>query len=117
MLQWVLTIPLVVFWNYNGVVLAGLLVSMTFIIPLNQVRKEIEIDIWPQVIPYLGYSVVMGLVLLMLRKVIIIESLLRLIGLGILGAVLYGLMLWFWQREVITRDIVILKKLVGGVNL
>ena len=34
-LQWLLTIPLVLMWNFNGVVLAGVLVAATFFIPLT----------------------------------------------------------------------------------
>jgi len=111
-LQWVLTVPLVLLWNFNGVVLAGVIVSSTFFIPLREVRKYIEIDIWPNVLPYLAYSVFTGVYMFLLARLIGIFSIWHLILIGVLGASFYGIILFAFKRKEITIDIARFKELV-----
>lgn len=111
-LQWVLTVPLVLFWNFNGVVLAGILVSATFFIPLREVRKKVKINLWPHVLPYLGYSILTGLVMFGLSKLFVIESLFRLLAVGLAGATIYLVLLLAFKKKEMQQDFARLKELV-----
>jgi len=111
-LQWVLTVPLVLLWNFNGVVLAGILVSSTFIIPLRQVRKIVKIDIWPNVIPYLMYSFLTGLVVYLISRQVLIDSIWQLILVGGFGALFYAGLLFIFERKQMIRDIVRFKQVI-----
>lgn len=113
-LQWILTVPLVLFWNFNGVVLAGLLVSATFFIPLREVRKRVKINIWPHVLPYLGYSILTGLVMVGLRKLILIDSLIKLLAVGIGGAIFYWGIVFILKRKEVVRDLTRFRELALG---
>lgn len=112
-LQWVLTIPLVLLWNFNGVVLAGMLVSATFFIPLREVRKKVQIDIWPHVLPYLGYSILTGLLMFGLTKIFIVSSLWRLLAIALIGGSFYLGILWSLKKKEILEDFAKLKSLLN----
>lgn len=109
-LQWILTIPLVLLWNFNGVVLAGVLVSTTFFIPLHEVRKNLDINLWPAVLPYLFYSIAMGIVIFIIGRVFVIESIWELLFVSGVGLTLYGTLLLTFERKQIIKDIARLKE-------
>lgn len=111
-MQWVLTVPLVLLWNFNGVVLAGIFVSATFFIPFREVQKKVKIDLWPNVLPYLGYSLITGGVMSFLNRLILVDSLFKLLLIGGIGAVFYWGLLFCLKREEIIRDIQRLKQLI-----
>jgi O-antigen/teichoic acid export membrane protein len=111
-LQWVLTVPLVLLWGFNGVVLAGILVSATFFIPLREVRKKVNISVWPHVLPYLGYSALTGLVMFWLSKAVLIESLGELLVVGGLGALFYWGIVFVLKKEELIRDFARFKELI-----
>lgn len=112
-LQWVLTVPLVLFWNFNGVVLAGILVSLTFFIPLKEVQKEVSLDIRPHTLPYLAYSVLAGLVMFCLSRLVIIKSLPELLAIGAIGAIFYWGIVLLFRGKIITHDFIRLKKIIA----
>jgi O-antigen/teichoic acid export membrane protein len=111
-LQWLLTVPLVLMWNFNGVVLAGVLVSATFFIPLREVRKKVKVNLWSHFLPYLGYSILTGLAMFWLSKIVVIESLLELLMIGIFGAVIYWGMVFVLRGKALIRDFLRFKKIV-----
>lgn len=113
-LQWVLTVPLVLLWDFNGAVLAGILVSATFFIPLREVRKKIKINIWSHTLPYLIYSIISGGVMFWLTKVFAIISIWQILFIGLVGVGCYLVFLLLFEREEIIDDFVRLKELVMG---
>jgi O-antigen/teichoic acid export membrane protein len=101
-LQWLLTVPLVLWWDFNGAVLAGLIVSATFFVPLAELRKKVDIDIWSPSLPYLGYSIVSGVGMFVLSHFVRMDSLYSLLLVGFAGAASYlALLLSLRRREVL----------------
>lgn len=111
-LQWILTVPLVFLWDFNGVVLAGVLVSSTFFIPMAEVRKYVDIRVAPFVIPYLVYSILTGVVLFIINKTLIIESIWELLFVSCVGAVFYFLLLLIFERKQILSDVSRLREII-----
>ena len=110
-LQWILTVPLVLLWGFNGVVLAGVIVSATFFIPLVQVRRYVNIDLWHYVVPYLLYSAFMGFVVFIIGKFLVIDSVWELLSVGSLGAMLYGAILVIFERKEMLQDVTRLREI------
>lgn len=113
-ITWLLAVPLVLLWNFNGVIVAGLIVSMTFVIPMKQVRKLIDIRVYQFVVPYLIYSVVVGLALLLLQRVFVIDSFIRLIIIGLTGLGLYVFLIMLFEGRRVLKDFTRFRKLVLG---
>lgn len=111
-LQWILTVPLVLLWNFNGVVLAGMLVSATFFIPLYEVRKEVEIDLLPNVIPYLFLSIIGGLLMLLVSRLITISSVWELVLVAASGMGAYFGTLTLFEGRRLIADIIRFKELI-----
>jgi len=111
-LQWTLTIPLVLLWNFNGVVLAGLIVSSTFFIPLRAVKKKIDVKVKKHTLPYLLYSLTMGTFVFLLSKLVIIESLIDLIVVGLVGLGFYLSLLMIFERKSLFGDIKVFRELL-----
>lgn len=111
-LQWILTIPLVIFWNFNGVVLAGLIVSSTVFIPFRWLRKRVKFDVKPFVLPYLLYSIFSGLAVFSLSKVFVITSLWQLILMGLVGATIYVILLALFEGAQILKDVIRFRELI-----
>jgi len=110
-LQWILTVPFVLLWGFNGVVLAGVIVSATFFIPFVQVRRHVHIDLWPYIVPYLIYSILMGIIVFLVGKSLVIDSVWKLFSVGAIGAMLYGTILVIFERKEILRDITRLREI------
>lgn len=110
-LQWILTVPFVLLFGFNGVVLAGMIVSATFFIPLVQVRRYVRIDLWANVVPYLFYSILMGIVVFLAGKLLVIDSVWELFSVGVIGALLYGTILVIFERKKILQDITRLREI------
>lgn len=111
-LQWVLTVPLVLIWGYNGAALAGLLVLFTIFIPLHYVRKKVEINLWPNVLPYLIYSLLCGLMMFRLTKIFTVVSIWQILFIGFAGGLFYLGIVWFFKKKEIINDFVRLKELI-----
>lgn len=110
-LQWILTVPFVLLWGFNGVVLAGVMVSATFFIPLVQVRRYVSISLWPYVVPYLFYSILTGIVVFLSGKFLVIDSVWELFSVSLIGGILYGTILVIFERKKIMQDITKLREI------
>lgn len=110
--QWGLAIPLVLLWNFNGVMLAGILVSSTFFVPLHFVKKRIDINIWPHFLPYLAFSVIIAGILILISQVYLVENFIDLVLLSLLGLSLYSIMILAFKKEEIKNDFVALKRIL-----
>ncbi len=112
LLQWILSIPLVLIWNFNGVVLAGLIVSATFFIPMREVKKIVPVRVFPQVFPYLLYSLVAVFPVIILKQLIVIDTFLKIIGTGLSGLISYAIFLYIIERKKINQNIKLLRMLI-----
>lgn len=110
-LQWALTIPLVIKFGFNGVVIAGILVSATFFVPLGVLTRYAQVRFWPSVLPYLLYSLLSGLGVFALARWWPIISLFRLVTAGGMGALGYLVLLLVFERWVLFSDLLRLKQL------
>lgn len=104
-LQWVLTIPLVLLWDFNGAVLAGVIVSATFFIPLIHVRKYVSFNLLPAVGPYIVYSITTCLALLVLDRIFIIKSIWEFFLMIGIGFFIYFMLLMLFERKNIFEDL------------
>lgn len=104
-LQWTFTIPLVLLWDFNGVMFASLLVSLTFFIPLMIVKKYIQFTILPSIIPYVLYSIILVIFLFLVGRVFVITSILELFLVGGLGFFVYCAILLIFERKHISKDL------------
>ncbi len=109
MLGWVLTVVLVKIWGFNGAVIASMTVSATFLYLLKIVRKKINFKFWPQVLPYLLYSVITGIITFKLSQFIRINTLFELILFVIFGLGIYSLIVLLGERRKILKDIYYLR--------
>lgn len=113
LLQWILTVPLVLTLGFNGVVVAGIIVSATFFIPLLAVRKiGVAISIWPNVLPYLIYSLVSSGFMISVTKFTSINSIWGLILIGSIGAGIYLVCLLLFEKQSLRNDLLKLKELI-----
>lgn len=115
-LQWLLSVPLVLRFGFSGAVIAGILVSMTFFIPLSYVRKFVSITVLPFILPYLIYSIVTCIFVYIIDQVVVITSIWQLIPVGIAGLSFYLLMIIMFEKKTVLQDISILKKLFGNLQ-
>ena len=100
--QWILTPIFIWIWGYNGVVIAGIVVSLLFFIPLRKLRQDIDIHVFPLFMPYLVYSIFTAGVTYMLSQVIVINSIIRLVEVGSLGMIFYiGILIVMEKRRLI----------------
>jgi hypothetical protein len=104
-LQWVLTVPMVLLWNFNGVVLAGIFVSGTFFIPLREVRKKVQINIWPHVWPYLVYSLIAGATAFLLNFLYPAQGIRDLLVFAGTGAFVYLILIFVFKRRELEDDV------------
>lgn len=102
--QWILTIPLVLLWNYNGVMLASLIVSSTFFIPLAYLKRKVDINIWPHFLPYLFFSIASGLIVFTVSLVITINTIWILGFVSLFGLLVYSILVALFKRKEILND-------------
>lgn len=111
-LQWVLTIPLVLLWNFNGVVLASLIVSVTFFIPLRWLKRKVDLDVWHNSIQYLLLAAITTVVTFLLGYIILVDSVIKLIFIGSIGMGFYFLLILIFQGDTIRSDIKYFKTII-----
>jgi O-antigen/teichoic acid export membrane protein len=111
-LQWLLTIPLVWAFGFNGLALAGLLVSMTNFIPLIIVRRYVAIDIWPHTLPYLVYSAISGVFLFLIVERVVVSDFWQLLVYAMLGMMIYGLLVLIFKGKEVGEDFLYLKTII-----
>jgi len=111
-LQWIFTVPFVIFWSYNGVVLASLLVHTTFFLPLWYVRKKVSFRFWPNVLPYLFFAIFSGTIIFSLIKFFVPRSVWDLIIIGTCGGVFYGVVLYLFKKNELYKDMIRFKDLL-----
>lgn len=112
--QLLLTLPLVIFWNFNGAVLASTLTTATFFIPLKEVKKIVKIELFHYFQPYLLYSLLTYIFLSVLKTSILIDSLTRLVLIGISGAIFYWGIVVYFQGKQLRKDVKFLLQLIFG---
>lgn len=101
LVQWVLTIPLAVFWNYQGYFLAGLVAAMTFFLPLREIRKTVRIDVGGRVLPYLGFSGATAAVIWLFSSFIPVNNFFGLCLAGLAAAIFYGGLVFLFKKEML----------------
>lgn len=112
LLQWIFTIPLVYLMGFNGAVLAGVIVSATFFLPLREVRKYLNIEVWGNIFPYICYSLITCIFTFVLSKVIQIRSLWELLIVAAAGMMFYIILLFVFESKSLIKDILDLRELL-----
>lgn len=112
LLQWLLTVPLVLLLGFNGVVVAGIFVSATFFIPLFKARQIVPFSVWPNVAPYLIYSLLSGGIVYGLTKFVPVDSIWRLLFMGFIGGFIYLIFLICFEKQTLQNDFAKLKDII-----
>lgn len=100
-LTWVLTLTLINFFGYNGVPMAFLAVSTTIVVVVYLVKKYIQFAFWRSVIWAMVASIAQGVCYHVLLG-LVPHTLVWLIPVGIAGVILYGGLLWLFEKKRIT---------------
>lgn len=100
-LTWVLTPILTIYFGFIGVAISSSIISMTSILTIILLKKFVAVSIWSNIWQPLVSSIVMGVLVFYLSKVLVsnIWSLLFLIFLG--GVIYVGLLLLLARNKVI----------------
>jgi O-antigen/teichoic acid export membrane protein len=102
--QWILTILLVKLWDYNGAVVADLIVSATFFIPLLKLKREIKFNVSIQIVPYLLMSILTFIFVYLLKNILVIESFINLISVAGIGLCFYLILILLFDRKKILEE-------------
>jgi len=96
-LTWILTPLLIWLWNFNGVALAAVLVSLTVFIPIALMKKVVNFSLRSVAYPLAG-TLLMGLVIgyLVPRVVVNLPTLFLMV---LLGAIIYFSLMFALARE------------------
>lgn len=103
-LQILLTIILIRLFGFVGFAIAGFIVSLTFFIPLFEIKKTIQIDIFKNSLSFLIYSLISGILVYLYRLLFPIKSILDLMLAGILGILIYTFLIVLFKKEEVKKD-------------
>ncbi len=100
-LTWILSPVMIHFFGFNGVALTAIIISFSSFLPILLVKKQLEVEIWPQVWRQLLAAVLMGFSGIALQN-FAAQSLTQLIISGLMTSFVYGLTLIFsgWKKIV-----------------
>jgi PST family polysaccharide transporter len=97
-LTWVLTLTLIYYFGFNGVPMAFLAVSTTIVVVVYLVKKYIQFSFWRSVVWSLVASVAQAICYFLLLRAVP-HTLVWLIPAGVAGGILYGAILWLFERK------------------
>ncbi|MDO8551060.1 MAG: oligosaccharide flippase family protein [bacterium] len=112
-LQWVLTVPLVLKFGFTGMAMASVLVSSTIFIPLIWLRKRVKFEVFYHVWPYLLFSLLSGSLAFILNKEYTINNIASLILAISLSIVFYLLLVFFFKKDELIQDVVKIKTVLS----
>jgi PST family polysaccharide transporter len=103
-LTWALTLTLIRFYGFNGVPAAFLMVSTTIVVVVLLVKKYILFSFWKSIIwALVGAVVQAGWYFGLLR--VVPHSPIWLLVAGVSGGILYGLVVWGFEKKRITDTV------------
>jgi O-antigen/teichoic acid export membrane protein len=118
-LQWLLTIPLVLAKGFVGLGWASLLVSFTgVVLPWYLLRKRVVIYVSDKILPIIGISLVSLFASLILREVFTVDSIWTLLIVSLLSFGIYVLSAFLFLRKRFITDISYLFRMlrISGLN-
>lgn len=111
-IQWLLTIPLVKIIGFNGYAIASLLTSLLFVIPLRELKKEVDFSSLKHTLPYFILASVSGVIVYSYSELFLIGSIFGLVFASGLGFFSYSLLVFIFKGKEIKEDVVSIYKLV-----
>jgi len=111
-LQWLLTIPLVIKFGFTGMAVAGVLVSATFFIPLKFLRQKVKIEIASHIWPYFVYSLITGGVVFILNYNYPAKRIVDLVLMAGFGGFVYLSLVFSFKRRSVNEDWLLLKRIL-----
>lgn len=112
LLQWVLTVPLVLKFGFNGFAVTSLIVSFFYFLPLFWLRKKTELAITRHVWPYLVFASSTGLIIYFLNQQYPAQNLLTLLGMVMLGCLIYVIQVLLFKTRELVEDFLQLRRLL-----
>lgn len=110
-LQWILTVPLVLMFGFWGVNLAGVIVSLTSIFALYKLQEYFKISYLELTFPPLVSGIAAGIAVFLLKQYIPVHSLFSLTFITLIGSVLYLILIFKLSEKQLKGDL----KAVFGV--
>ncbi len=104
-LQWVLTFPLVKLIGFNGYALAGLLSSLTFFIPLIEVKRFVKLDLFRYTLPFALMSLVSGGLVYLFVQRFPIQNFLELILTAGFGILIYFILVTIFEAKMVIKNV------------
>lgn len=103
-LTWVLTLIFIRFFGFNGVPLAFLFVSTTIVIVVGLVKREVQFSFWKSISVAAGAAFLQGVWYAVILSVVP-HSLVWLLLAGFTGVILYGSIVWAFEKKRITDTV------------
>lgn len=103
--QWVFTIPLVSWLGFSGAALAQLIASLVILIPFTNLKRWVEISLWQQVVPYLVFSLAVGLGIFLVEINFPVSNFWELLIYGISALSSYFGLVYIFKRSVLMEDL------------
>jgi PST family polysaccharide transporter len=108
-LTWIFTVTLIHFFGYYGVSIAFLAVSTTIVVVVKLVKRYVEFSFWKSIIWALVAAVVQCVWYFGILR-LIPHSLIWLIPVGVSGVILYGSIVWVFEKKRIMDTVASFRK-------
>jgi len=115
-LQWGLTIPLVLLFGFWGVVLAGVLVSLTALFAFRRLKRYINFSYANIVGAPLLVALSTGLLVFGLINVFPIDNFFQFLLVSVFGGSIYFYLTYFFMRRELIQNIKIVKEIVSDLR-
>lgn len=110
-LQWILTVPLVMIFGFWGVNLAMVIVSISTFVTLSRVYRYFTFSYLRIFIPPLILSILTGLSILVLKSLYKVDNLISLLAFLLFGLFLYTLLIYIFMKKEIIKDLVLVRSI------
>jgi len=110
-LQWVLTVPLVLFLGFWGLNLAGLLVSATAFIAFIRLQKYFKYSLFQIIKIPIFVAALTGISVFSIVQIFPIDDLIHLLIFGAFGSVLYLILIYLFMKNELVQDLQLVRSL------
>ncbi len=97
--QWLITIPLVHYFNFTGFAISSFIISLNFIIFYVELRKLVPIKIFSSIYKYIFYGFCTFVIIFVLKKTIIVNNFIELVLMSIFGLIIYFVFIVIFERN------------------
>lgn len=104
LIEWTLSLSLIMIMGYPGVALAKLAASLTFIPVLLMIKRQAKLRLFGRIFPYLAAALLTGIIVKLLVP-LTVRGIASLLGLAIVGGVFYFVIVLPFKGRVLWLDV------------